>query len=95
MVRELGRVEGLLETARVVDRGEEVVGDGSGLRVEMARRQAAGWVVCRGGPRADCQRKQRGNPRAEMAREQRGSPGQSCPDCRSSPGRRRPSAHAP
>lgn len=94
MVREWGKMEGLLEAARV-DRGVEVVEGGSGPRVEMAEgRQQGGWCG-RGGPRADGQRKQRGNPRAEMAREARGSPGQSCPDCRNSPGRRRPSAHAP
>lgn len=93
MVRELGKMEGLLEAARVVDRGVEVVGDGSGLRVEMAGGQAAGWMVWQRW--ADGQRKQKGNPRAEIAREQRASPGQSCPECRSSPGRRRPRAHAP
>lgn len=45
MFRELGTMERLLEVARVVDRRVEVVGGGSGLRVEMAGGQAAGWMV--------------------------------------------------
>lgn len=36
MVRELGKMEGLLEAVRAVDRGVEVVGGGSGPRVETA-----------------------------------------------------------
>lgn len=72
MVRELGKIEGLLEAA-IVDRKVEVAGGGSGQsrdsprtgsRVDNVAEVAQGQMA----------REQRGNPRTEMAREQRGKP---------------------